>query len=65
MAPRHQPPDEDGNHVSIIHNYGKKGLAIYDKFQVLHFISNFHWKFVSELKDTSMDLVGYLVGLKV
>ena len=64
MAPR-VPVDEDGTHVSVIHNHARKGLAIYDKSQVLHTLSNFHWKFISELKDPALGLVGYHVGIKV
>ena len=66
MAPR-VPVDEDGASVSIIHNSssGNKGLAIYDKSQCLHLLSNFHWKFITELKDPAMDMVGYLVAVKV
>ena len=65
MAPWHQQSDEDGSQVSIIHNHGKRGLAIYDKTQLIHYLSNFHWKFVSELRDAALDLVGYLVAIKV
>ena len=64
MAPR-VPVDEDGLQVSIIHNHGTKVLAIYDKSQCLHILSNFHWKFITELKDSGLDMVGYLVGIKV
>ena len=64
MAPR-VPTDEDGTTVSIIHNHGRKGLAIYDKSQCLHVLSNFHWKFIAELKDPGMDMIGYHVGIKV
>ena len=64
MAPR-VPVDEDGSQVSIIHNHGTKGLAIYDKTQALHLLSNFHWKFITELKDPALDMMGYHVGIKV
>ena len=65
MAPRPRLPDDDDPQVSIIHNHGKRGLAIYDKSEIIHYLPNFHWKFVSELRDSSLDLVGYLVAIKV
>jgi hypothetical protein len=57
--------DDDGPTVSVIHNHAQKGLCIYDKSQVLHRLSNFGLKFISELKDTALDMVGYLFALKV
>ena len=80
MAPR-VGVDEDGTRATKIHNYGVRGLtpdfvsqvlllvtvglAIYDPSLELHILSNFRWKFISELKDTGMGLIGYHVSLKV
>ena len=65
MAPRNTgAPDIEPDH-SIIHNHRSKGLGIFDKSQVFHQLSNFNIKFVSELKDPRMDLMGYLWALKV
>ena len=57
--------DDDGPTVSVIHNHIGKGLCIYDKNQLLHSLSNFSIKFVSDLRDIGMDMVGYLFALKV
>ena len=65
MAPRNTgAPDIEPDH-SIIHSHRSKGLGIFDKSQVFHQLSNFNIKFVSELKDPRMDLMGYLWALKV
>ena len=80
MAPR-VGVDEEGTRATKIHNYGVRGLtpdfvsqvlllvtlglAIYDPSLELHILSNFRWKFISELKDTGMGLIGYHVSLKV
>ena len=56
--------EEDPPAVSVIHNHVGKGLCIYDKSQILHRLSNFSMKFVSSLKDSQLDMVGYLFALK-
>ena len=56
--------EEDPPAVSVIHNNVGKGLCIYDKSQILHRLSNFSMKFVTSLKDSQMDMVGYLFALK-
>ena len=48
-----------------IHNAPKKGLCIYDKSMVNHQLSNFVVKFISELKDPKLDLLGYLWAIQV
>ena len=66
MAPRStQAPPEMEPDSGVIHNHRSKGLGIYDRSQVFHQLSNFNIKFVSELKDQKMDLMGYLWALKV
>ena len=64
MAPRANAgsPADEPDH-SVIHNHRSKGLGIFDKSQVFHQLSNFNIKFVSELKDQRMDLMGYLLSL--
>ena len=67
MAPRSTsatPPEIEPDH-SVIHNHRDKGLGIFDRAQVFHWLSNFNIKFVSELNDQKMDLMGYLWALKV
>ena len=66
MAPRStQAPPKMEPDSGVIHNHRSKGLGIYDRSQVFHQLSNFNIKFVSELKDQKMDLMGYLWALKV
>ena len=50
-------PNVIGNH--------RKGLGIFDKNQAFHQLTNFNIKFVSELKDAKMELMGYLWALKI
>ena len=61
MAPRIPGIEPD---QGVIGNH-RKWLGIFDKHQTFHQLSNFNIKFVSELKDTKMDLMGYLWALKI
>ena len=54
MAPRIPGIEPD---QGVIGNH-RKGLGIFDKHQTFHQLSNFNIKFVSELKDPKMDLMG-------
>ena len=61
MAPRAMFVEPDPN---VIGNH-QRGLGIFDKNQVFHQLSNFNLKFISELKDARMELMGYLWALKI